>query len=127
MKRQIIVIFVVIGIVAVCIYARHRAGEAREMVHFYALPIFFYIEQQDGPGAQKAVEALVAYWEREQRYLMIFSRHTEIDELSRTVSRLKSYAIFEEFADLHAELRAVLWQIDHIWETERVRVGTILL
>jgi len=126
-KRPIIVLLVIIGIIAVSAHARHRVGAARENLHAYAGAIFPHIEKEDAPGAQKAVEALSNYWLNEQQYLILFLRHAELDELSRSVARLKSHAEFEEWSDLHSELRAILWQIDHIWQSERIRIGTFLL
>jgi len=126
-KRPIIVLLVIIGIIAVCVHARHRVGAAREKLHAYAGVVFSHIEEEDAQAAQSAVEALSNYWRKEQRYLILFLRHAELDEVSRSVARLKSHAEFEEWADLHSELRAILWQIDHIWQSERIRIGTFLL
>lgn len=127
MKRLVIVLVVSAGIIAVCVYARHRVSTARERLHAYAAPIFAYIEKEDGDAIKNSVETLVKFWQGEHIYLILFFRHSEVDEVSRSVSRLKSYARFEEYADLHAELRTILWQIDHIWQSERVRIGNIFL
>ena len=123
MKRPIIVLALILGIIAVSAYSRSRVGQAWETLHAYAETIFTYIEKEDAAGAQSVVEALDSYWQKEQRILILFLRHAEIDELSRSVARLKSYAAFEEYADLHAELRAILWQIDHIRLSERIQIG----
>ena len=127
MKRPIIVLVLIVGIIAVSAYSRSRVYQARETLHAYAQTIFTYIEKEDAAGAQTAVEELATYWQKEQRLLILFLRHAELDELSRSVARLGSFAAFEEYADLDAELRAILWQIDHIWHSERLRVGTAFL
>ena len=127
MRRVVIVVFVLIGIIAVSAFARHRMSDARERLSAYAQVIFAYIEKEDNPAIQDAVAALTKYWQREQMLLILFVRHSEIDDLSRSVARLQSYAAFEEHADLHAELKTILWQIDHLLKSEKLRVGTVLL
>ena len=127
MKRLVVVIVMMIGIISVCVYARHRVSTARERLHLYAHNIFTYIEREDEHAIGAAVKSLHDYWQEEYIYLILFFRHSEVDEVSRSVSKLKSYADFEEYADLHAELCSVLWQIDHIWQSERVRLGAVFL
>ena len=127
MKRMIIVLFLALGILAVCLYARDRATQARDRLHTYAGAIFYGMQQEDEEALKKAVEDLVSYWGDEQRRLIPFFRHAEIDEVSRAVARLEAYTGTEDHSDLEAELRAILWQIDHIWESDRFRVGNFLL
>ena len=127
MKRPVIVSVLVVLIIAVCLHARHRIDSAKEQLHTYANTVFSHIEEDDSEAVKSTVETLVSYWRKEQRYLTLFSRHSRIDEVSRSVARLSSLAAFEEYSDLHAELNAVLWQIDDIKESERIRVGTILI
>jgi len=127
MKRMIIVLFLAVGVLAVCLYARSHATQARDRLHAYATVISTGIEEKDEAAVKSGVAGMVSYWEGEQRRLIPFFRHAEIDEVSRGVSRLKAYTDPEDYSDLEAEIRAILWQIDHIWESDRFRVGEFLL
>lgn len=127
MKQMIVVMFLVVGIGSVCLYARGRASEAREQLNFYTNSIFEHIENDDDDKTKTKVGGLVHYWHGEQRRLILFFRHAEVDEISRSVSRLAALAEFDEQADLKAELGSIIWQIEHIWESDRVRIGPWLL
>ena len=127
MKKMIVVLFISLGILAVCLYARHQTTQARDQLHIHAGAIFSSAERGDEDAVKKAVEALVSYWEGEQRRLVPFFRHAEIDEVSRAVARLEAYTGADDRSDLEAELYTILWQIDHIWESDRIRIGNTLL
>ena len=127
MKQLITVAFLMIGVLSVCLYARHQATQAREQLHAYAGVISSALEREDEDAVKEAVAGLVSYWEAEQRRLVPFFRHAEIDEVSRAVARLEAYTDPDDRSDLEAELFAILWQIDHIWESDRFRFGSFLL
>ena len=127
MKQLITVAFLMIGVLSVCLWARHQATQAREQLHAHAQVILAGLEQEDEDGVKEAVAGMVSYWETEQRRLIPFFRHAEIDEVSRAVARLKAYTDPDDRSDLEAELRTILWQIDHIWESDRFRFGNFLL
>ena len=126
MKRPIIVLCIVACIIGICVYARYRVDEARERIFAYAEEIFTHIEKEDASKVQQTVGELREYWRGEQRYLVLFFRHAELDEISRAVSKLGAHAAFEEYNDLSAELGVILWQIDHIWESDRAKPGSIM-
>ena len=128
MKRLIIVGVIVVGIICVSVYARHSIDSARTQLHSYTQQILDYIEQEDIPSIERTVGQLVDYWAQEQRHLLLFIRHAEIDEISRSVSRLKAYTKDkQDHSDLSAELRSIAWQIDHIWQSDRVTIGRFVL
>ena len=127
MKQLITVAFLMLGVLAVCFYARHQATQAREQLHTYAGIIMHSVEQEDEDGVKEAVANLVSYWDVEQRRLIPFFRHAEIDEVSRAVASLKAYTDPDDRGDLEAALRTILWQINHIWESDRFRIGDLLL
>ncbi|MCL2857667.1 MAG: DUF4363 family protein [Oscillospiraceae bacterium] len=127
MKQMIVVLFLAVGVIAVCLYARSQATQARDQLHIYAEAIFSGAEQEDEDAVKKAVEAITSYWEVEQHRLIPFFRHAEVDEVSRAVARLGAYTDPEDRSDLESELRAILWQINHIWESDRFRIGNFLL
>jgi len=126
MNRPVIVLFIVAGIIAVCVVARVRVDNAHKVVHAYGQSILAEVQAENAPGVRAVVADLQEYWRGEQRYLVIFFRHTEMDEISRAVSKLEAHAQHEEWGDLAAEMNVVLWQIDHIWENERIKPESIL-
>ena len=120
MKRLIVVAVLLIGIVGIAVFSRNRISEARERVFAYTSAILAYIEEENSPGIEKTVASLNDYWQKEQQLLILFIRHSEVDEISRTVARLKSLTDPEDHSQLGSELRAIAWQIDHIWQTDRI-------
>ena len=127
MKQLITVAFLMLGVLAVCLYARHQATEARDQLHAHAQAVSSAVEREDEDAVKEAVANMVSYWEVEQRRLIPFFRHAEIDEVSRAVASLKAYTDPDDRSSLEAELRIILWQIDHIWESDRFRFGDVLL
>jgi len=127
MKQLITVAFLMLGVLAVCLWARHQATEARDRLHAYAEAISSAVEREDEDAVKEAVANMVSYWEVEQRRLIPFFRHAEVDEVSRAVASLKAYTDPDDRSSLEAELRVILWQIDHIWESDRFRFGDVLI
>ena len=127
MKQLITVAFLMLGVLAVCFYARHQATQARDQLHTYAEAILSAAQDEDEDAVKQAVAKIVSYWDVEQRRLIPFFRHAEIDEVSRSVASLKAYTDPDDRSSLEAELRTILWQINHIWESDRFRFGSVLI
>ena len=127
MKQLITVAFLMLGVLAVCLWARHQATQARDQLHAYAEAILSGVQEEDEDAVKQAVAAMVSYWEAEQRRLIPFFRHAELDEVSRAVASLKAYTDPGDRSSLEAELRTILWQISHIWESDRFRFGDVLI
>jgi len=125
-KRAVICLLIAIAIVGFCVHAYQQIDSAREQVHAYARLIFAAIEEEDGPAARQTAQALDEYWKKERQNLVIFFRNEELDEVSRAIAKLTAHAAADEFADVDAELRTTIWQVDHIWQGERVRIRSIL-
>ena len=124
MKRLAIVSVLVLGIIAISAYARHTVNDTRQTLHDFYGEIYSGIKSQDINNIEHGVQQLVEYWTQQQRHLLRFFRHAEIDEISHSVSRLKAYtADKKDHSELEAEIRAIVRQIDHIWESDRVRMG----
>jgi len=126
MKRLVVVLIILAGIVGICVYSLYRIDETRARLHVYGELLFAAVEQEDSQAAQTAAESLANYWQEEQQWMIIFFRHVEVDSISSGVARLTAFADAEEYSDLDAELRAILWQIDHIWRSEQIRIRSIL-
>ena len=126
MKRAGIALLIATLIVWTCVQSHQRIDGARERVDGYARLLFAAIEEEDGQAAQQAAQALDEYWKKERQSLIVFFRNEELDEASRAIAKLTAYAAAEEFADMDAELRTAIWQVDHIWQAEQVRLRSIL-
>lgn len=66
------------------------------------------------------IEKLSAYWDREHNYLIHFVRHTQIDEITKSVARLIPLAVGEDYPELDAELNSIAWQIEHVNKSEKL-------
>lgn len=126
MKRFIVVLVVVAGIVTICAYSLHRVSDMKDNMDTYTNAIFASVEVQNPAATREGVQQLTEYWDREEYILIRFVRHAQVDEITKSVSKLDSLALHESWNELHAELNVIVWMVEHIWETEQVKLGNLL-
>lgn len=126
MKRFYICLAVMAGIVAVCIYSMHRVTQMKERIEVYASAVFAAVEKEDPEETLARVRELAEYWNEEHRTLVRYVRHNQVDEISQAVFKMEAMARYSAFQELSAELSYVLWQAEHIWDSERATLGNIM-
>lgn len=126
MKRVIIVLVVMMGIIVTCILSLHKVGEVRNHVDSYTNAVFTSIEEGDTDATRKGIQELVRYWCREEAVLVRYVRHAQVDEITKSMSKLERYAKYEAYHELEAELSAIVWQMEHVWESEKPKLGNLL-
>ncbi|MDR2908649.1 MAG: DUF4363 family protein [Oscillospiraceae bacterium] len=126
MKRFVIVLIIVGGILCVCVYSMFMVERVKGEMDVYADAVFAAIDSGSHLGLASGVEAFVGYWREEEHSLVRFVRHSQVDEISRSMAKLKSLARFEDYTQLHAELSSISWQMEHICESEPPTLGNIM-
>ncbi len=119
MKRFIIASAILAVVVYFCGWTVYQVGNMRETMHTHIDAIVEACTNEDQEETVRLVKELSKYWEVEERRLMHFVRHAQIDGITLSVSRLEPLARHGDFAEMAAELSSVSWQVSHIWESER--------
>jgi hypothetical protein len=52
-------------------------------------------------------------------------RHTQIDDITKSVARLEALAADEDYSELSAELASIAWQMEHISRSEQVALSNL--
>jgi hypothetical protein len=126
MRRIVIILCLLVGCVAVSAYSVHYADEANDVVSAAVTRSLGAMESGDKAALAHEIGALTDYWNREEDTLVHFVRHTQIDEIVRSVARLEALANREDYATLAAELSSIAWQMEHVWRNEQVLWGNLL-
>lgn len=74
---------------------------------------------QDYEKAAKNIKDLESYWEENEKYLCLFVRHGEIEEISRQISELSDFLRYENYSEVSAELNRIIIIAEHIKATEK--------
>ena len=126
MKRLVLAIALLAGITAACIYSAYYVWRVKEEVYSYTNAVFTAIDEKKGKETRESVEVLVKYWKKEAPILVRFVRHAHVDEVTRAMAKLESFAKYESFSDLRAELGLIVWMMENIWQSELPKLGNIL-
>ena len=120
MKRVVITACLLIFCLAVSTYSAHRTKDATGTVNSCVERALEAVYADDRERVKSEIEYLREYWDIEEDYIIHFLRHTQIDNLTLSVARLRAYAESEKYDDLVAELDSIRWQMDHINRSERM-------
>jgi len=74
---------------------------------------------QDYETASQNIKDLKSYWEKNEKYLCLFVRHGEIEEISRQISELSDLLRYKDDAEISAELNRIIIIAEHIKSTEK--------
>ena len=126
MKRFALVSGIMFCIVCICIYSMYYVKQAKDRVDNYTDAISAAIESENSGMIREDVERLTKYWTEKSPALARFVRHAHVDEISRAVAKIGSYAEYEKYAELSAELGVIACMIESIWQSELPRLGNIM-
>ncbi|MGI6402985.1 MAG: DUF4363 family protein [Oscillospiraceae bacterium] len=126
MKRLYICLAVIAAITGVCIFSMHRISEIKDRVEDYSNAVFTAMEEENYEKTLASVGELTDYWMEQNTVLVRYVRHAQVDDISKGISRLESLARYQVYPDLAAELSAILWQMEQIWDSERVHIRNVM-
>ena len=126
MKRLWIVGVLVVCIASLSLYCIFRIDSVRDRINGDTRLILSAVEEDDAEKIQTLVGALYEYWNDEEQRLVHFVRHSQIDDISKSMTKLPALAQYRYYRDLAVELALIQWQMQHIWESEFPNVDSLL-
>lgn len=126
MKRIVIVAILLCFCIGISVYTIYRVDQIAITVDGYVTRSLDAIEQADEDGLKQEIDQLCECWHQAEDHLMHFIRHAQIDEITKSVSRLQALASGEDYSELAAELSSIRWQIEHISESENLILHNVL-
>lgn len=118
MKRVVIVCVLFLLISTICVYSIYKTSIIRNDVIASIDAALEAVRTEDQESIIKHVQTLHDFWVTEERSLVHFVRHSQVDDISKCVERLPGLAEYNETAELVAELDSIHWQIENIWHSE---------
>ena len=118
MKRVYIALAMLALIAIACFYSLHKVNRAYYTLEDKIELVYSALDQNDRQQLGKNVDDLCAYWKDEERSLVHFVRHAQIDEITKSIARLPSFAKYGDYADLSAELNCIRLQMENIRDSE---------
>ena len=117
--KRIIIMFALLGIcIGMSLYTIHHVNRVSEIMHISVSSVFSALEERNQKDLENAITELCNYWRKEEERVIYFVRHAQIDDITKSVSRLDALMVWEDYAELSAELSSILWQIDLIQHSE---------
>ncbi len=68
--------------------------------------------------AVKVSEQLEDFWEKKERFLLLYVKHNDIDDLGECISELKYLAKLGDVAEFCSKVNQTRGMIEHIWISE---------
>ena len=125
MKRLIIALALLVG---VCIMSGHSLWfltDTRDTMFLLTDEIHTAYTVGDYNTAYKKSQELVSYWGSTHSTLALFFRRHQLDELSESISKLSPYIMYEEDAEILAELSRIRERISSLWDSERPKLRSV--
>jgi len=125
-KRLGIVLCLLAAMILVSIYSIYRVERMHGEMTARLDEIAETTAREDSEALVEQVGALRDYWDREEKTLILFLRHSHVDDLTRSIMRLPALTQYRNIAELNAELDTIRWQIDHLRDSELPNLRTVM-
>ncbi len=125
MKRLIIALALLVG---VCVMAGHSLWfltDARDTIFVLTDEINAAYTSGDYNTAYQKSRELVNYWGNTHSTLALFFRRHQLDELSESIAKLSPYIMYEEDAEILAELSRIRERISSLWDSEQPKLRSV--
>lgn len=77
------------------------------------------IDQSDFKAANQEIDHLQTDWEKNEPYLCLFVRHTEVEEINRQISGLSDLLANQDYYETYVALNQIISIAEHLKITER--------
>lgn len=126
MKRVIIVCVLLAFCTGVSVYTYCHVGDVNDRIMRGVNGALGAIAEADEENLRVYVDDLSAFWDEEEDRLIHLIRHSQIDDITKSIARLQALAAGEDYSELAAELMSIRWQMDHISRSERMIFPNLL-
>ncbi|MBE6906774.1 MAG: DUF4363 family protein [Ruminococcaceae bacterium] len=118
MKRFFLSIVICTAIIAACIWGLFRIIKVTDQLTASLNQIASAVEQQNTDQVVDLVGNFQKDWEENEKTLMQFIHHDELDTATGIVARLKALARYQNYSELSAEIDRLQHLIRHICESQ---------
>lgn len=125
MKRLIIVVCMVILILGVGFLSLFQLNRITSRLETELDGLAELVESQSGAELRARTESFQSLWENEEKVMMRYIHHDELDTITGTVARLGALARYEDYPELAAEIDRLRHLVRHIYESETPSLHSI--
>ena len=118
MKRFFLSIVICATIIGACIFGLFRIIKVTDQLTASLNQIATAVEQQNTDQVIDLVGNFQKEWENNEKTLMQFIHHDELDTATGIVARLKALARYQNYSELSAEINRLEHLIRHICESQ---------
>ncbi|MBC5787428.1 MULTISPECIES: DUF4363 family protein [Clostridiaceae] len=104
MKRLFVSLGIITVILTISLVGLWHLNFVTDQVEEYTTNIQTALDQNNITKAQELNYQLSGFWERQHRYLTLYIRHNNIDEISKTISELEQYLQRTDYAEFSSRL-----------------------
>lgn len=104
MKRLFVSLGIITVILTISLIGLWHLNFVTDQVEEYTTNIQIALDQNNITKAQELNYQLSGFWERQHRYLTLYIRHNNIDEISKTISELEQYLQRTDYAEFSSRL-----------------------
>ncbi len=118
MKRFYTSIVICTAIIAACIFGLFRITKVTDQMAASLNQIAIAVEQKNADQVNDLVGNFQKDWEKNEKTLMQFIYHDELDTATGIVARLRALALYQDYPELSAEIDRLQHLIRHICESQ---------
>lgn len=118
MKRLFVSLGIITVILTISLIGLWHLNFVTDQVEEYTTNIQIALDQNNITKAQELNYQLSGFWERQHRYLTLYIRHNNIDEISKTISELEQYLQRTDYAEFSSRLSYIQQLILDIRDAE---------
>lgn len=126
MKRIVIASVMLLFCVGFSTYSRSHTQEVNDTIAASVVRCMDAMEAGDHETLKREVDSLCEFWDEEEDFIIHFVRHAAIDDITKSIARLRALTVGEDYSELMAELDSVRWQMDHLNRSERMIFANLL-
>ena len=120
MAKKIIIGLLLVLLLGGALWQSLYLSDATDKLTKKASDVQHAIEQNDMQTALMAADAFIASWNDEKQFYEALFDHDDIDLISATAERLRSYCASQHAQNALAEAAALIYYINHIKEINAV-------
>lgn len=125
MKRLIIVVSMVAVILALGFWSVFQLDRITNRMELELDGLAQMVEDEDRESLLEKTAAFQELWEHEEKHMMRYIHHDELDTITGTVARLNALARYDDYGELAAEIDRLRHVIRHIYESEMPSLHSI--
>ena len=126
MKRLFISLGILLSVIGLCVATQFYLIHTKEKAVSLVETACESVSRGDLKTARTQMIEFTEYWEKEKKYLTIFVRHHQIEELSVVAASMEPMLAYGNIAEYYAANAQVLELLDLIIESERPTFSTVL-